>query len=309
MLIFDCHCDTLDLLTADDSFYNDTSLNLSYPKLVSGGVGLVTFAVCSPKINEGYIDRANRMLLRYDQITSKGTLKRVLSKADVDDIANGHTMGALLALEGADILCGDVNAINKYFDMGARMLSLTWNNSNLFCGGIGEDIDGLSQSGKELVIRCKNKGIIIDVSHASRKGFWDIAELLDVPFVATHSNAFALCKNKRNLDDDQLRAIAKVDGIVGMNFYPPFLRDDGGASIDDVVRHIEYIASLIGTRHIAIGSDFDGVDNNLPKGLDGADKLQLIPNRLLELNYPEDDVKSICYGNYLRVLKRLLPDY
>ena len=307
MIIFDCHCDTLGLLKNDDTFYTDSSLNASYHALVEGGVSLQTFAVCSPSTSEDHIARAHKMIRRYKDITSNSKLKKILSVSDLDDIICGKAMGALLAFEGADTLCGDVDAVDRYFDMGLRALTLTWNNSNPFCGGIGEDKEGLSESGKELVSRCCQKGILIDISHISHKGFWDVAEIAKSPFVATHSNAYSLCHHKRNLNDDQLCAIAKANGIVGMNFYPPFLNDEGMATLDDVIRHIEYISSLIGTDHIAIGSDFDGVDGNLPKGLEGAHTLQSIPNRLLKLNYPEDDVKAICYGNYLRVLKCVLP--
>ena len=307
MIIFDCHCDTLGLLKDDDTFYTDSSLNASYPALVEGGVALQTFAVCSPSTGKDHIARAHKMIHRYNDITSSGKLKKILSVSDLDDIICGKAMGALLAFEGADTLCVDVDSLDKYFDMGLRALTLTWNNSNPFCGGIGEDKEGLSKSGKELVSRCNQKGILIDVSHISHKGFWDVAEMMESPFVATHSNAFSLCGHKRNLNDDQLRAIAKANGIVGMNFYPPFLNNEGVATLDDVIRHIEYISSLIGTDHIAIGSDFDGVDGNLPKGLESAGDLQKIPDRLLQLNYSEDEVKAICYGNYLRVLKCVLP--
>ena len=307
MIIFDCHCDTLALLKDNDTFYTDNSLNAPYSALVEGKVALETFAVCSPATKNGYIDCANKMIQRYNDITSDGRLKKILTASDLNDVICGKAMGALLAFEGADTLCGDVDSLDKYFDMGLRALTLTWNNSNPFCGGIGEDKEGLSKSGKELVSRCCQKGILIDVSHISNKGFWDVAEIAKSPFVATHSNAYSLCHHKRNLNDDQLCAIAKANGIVGMNFYPPFLNDEGMATLDDVIRHIEYISSLIGTDHIAIGSDFDGVDGNLPKGLEGAHTLQSIPNRLLKLNYSEDDVKAICYGNYLRVLKCVLP--
>src|SRR5699024_10575791 len=114
-----------------------------------------------------------------------------------------------------------------------------------------------------------------------------------------------ICNHKRNLDDNQLKAIANSGGIVGINFCPPFLVDDEKANIYSIVRHIEYIAALIGVTHIGFGSDFDGIDET-PKGIEGPENFPHIIEELLKLNYKEEDIKKICNNNMLRILKASL---
>ena len=149
-------------------------------------------------------------------------------------------------------------------------------------------------------------GMVVDVSHLSNKGFWDVMEIAKKPIVASHSNALALCSHPRNLSDDQLKALKKNGGVTGINFCASFLENNSNATLDDIVRHIEYINGLIGEGHVGFGSDYDGVDNNLPKGGENPSCFDAIAERLLKLNYSEKSVSDICHGNFLRVFKEVL---
>jgi len=151
-------------------------------------------------------------------------------------------------------------------------------------------------------------GMLVDVSHLSDRGFYDIAEIaasFKKPFAATHSNARRVCHHMRNLDDDMLGIIAGAGGFTGINMYTCFLDDGCCAGIDEVIRHIEYICSVAGSSHVGFGSDFDGIDRN-KSAIGGPRDFNRVLERLLQLNYNEDDVRKIASGNILRVLSEVL---
>lgn len=303
----DCHCDTLDLID-EATFFDDCSTNnVSYKKLKEGNVKLQTFAVCAPLTQYASpYARCIELMSRYDKITSHDGIIKITDKKSLDIVKHSEKIGSLLALEGCDVLEDDKDKIYEMYERGVRLLSLTWNNSNSFSGGIENNDKGLTQIGRELILLCNDMGILVDVSHISEKGFWDIASVSSKPFVATHSNAKSICKNKRNLCDEQLFAIKESGGCVGINFYPPFLNNAGIANTDDIIRHIEYISGLIGTKYVAIGSDFDGVCNNLPVGINSSRDLYKIRERLLKLNYSQEDTNGICGNNFMNVLSLIL---
>ena len=187
-------------------------------------------------------------------------------------------------------------------------MTLTWNHTNEIASGIGathEDDLGLTRFGREVVSEMNELGIIIDISHISYKSFWDVCEISSAPIVASHSNAKSICNNRRNLDDDHIKAIANSGGIIGINFYPPFLTEDEEASIEDILKHIDFIAGLVGIDYIGFGSDFDGIEIT-PRDVHGPEGFEKIIERLLRLNYSEDHVKKICSGNMMRALKSTL---
>ena len=306
--IIDTHCDTLALLNKNNFLCGSSNMNLSLPRLIRGDVKLQCFAVCvHPDLNGKCFYEGMKLINEYDKLTSNThMLMPIKSKEDIKELLASDKIGAMLTVEGGDMLEGNKDNFDILFEKGMRMFSPTWNNSNCLCGGIGENSDGLTDFGKEILLRCEEKGVIIDVSHISEKGFWDTAELASKPFIASHSNAKSLCSNKRNLDNKQLEAIKAHSGCVGVNFYPPFLNNSGKASTDDIIRHIEYIASCIGIEYVSIGSDFDGVENDLPKGMEHPGKLQNICESLRKLNYSESDIDLVCHGNMLRIMNNIL---
>lgn len=307
MFFADLHCDTLSLLNDSNFFDKDSINNVSYDKLVAGNVKLQTFAVCVPYNGiESSYNRGMKLISDYKKITSNSCLTPITDRRTLSLIENSCKIGTVLALEGCDMLNGNIENLCKVYDMGVRILSLTWNNTNSFSGGIGENNLGLTEKGVMLLKKCEKIGVLIDVSHISEKGFWDIADMASKPFVATHSNVRAICNNKRNLDNKQLYAIKKSGGCVGINFYPPFLNNCGVAAVDDIIAHIEYMAGYIGTRYIAFGSDFDGVDNNLPDEIHSPRDFYKIYERLLQLNYTQNETDDICQRNFIRVFSSIL---
>lgn len=302
--IVDTHCDTLALLGKNNILCGNTDMELSFPRLLQGNVKLQCFAICVKCFSDGL-----RLINEFDKLIKSNLFSRIETREDAEALCKAPQIGAMLTVEGGDILDENESNIDILFKRGMRMLSLTWNNSNFLCGGIGENKDGLTKSGKRILKRCTEKGIIIDTSHISEKGFFELADNISVPFIASHSNAMGVCANKRNLSDKQLEIIKEHSGCIGINFYPPFLNNSGIACVDDIMRHIEYIAEKIGIEYIGIGSDFDGVENNLPEGMKHPGKLQAICERLYKLNYSQKYIDMICHENMLRVFKNILPTH
>jgi membrane dipeptidase len=164
---------------------------------------------------------------------------------------------------------------------------------------------GLTPFGKKVVEEMNSLGMLVDVSHISEKGFWDVLELTRSPIIASHSNAQSICSHVRNLTDEQIKAIGKNGGVMGINFYPAFLNDSKKASVTDIVNHIEHMASLVGCDYIGIGADFDGVEA-LPEGINGLQDVEKVINTLLKLNYSQEWVEKIAGLNFLRVIKSVL---
>ncbi|MBE5816756.1 MAG: membrane dipeptidase [Clostridiales bacterium] len=308
--IIDAHCDTLCILSNGHTIREDNNeINLSVERLKKGNVGLQCFAafVSVQMINVAPMVRAQILIDQYEKLLLDDAFMRVKSYADIQNAIDSGKIGAMLTLEGGDVLEGDINNLYKLYDKGARMLTLTWSNKNELADGIAEeDGTGLTQFGRDVVSEMERLGMVVDVSHLSNKGFWDVMEMAKKPIVASHSNALSLCSHMRNLSDDQLKALKQNGGVTGINFCASFLENNSNATLDNIVRHIEYINSLIGEGHVGFGSDYDGVDNNLPR--DGRDPscFDEIAERLLRLNYSEKSVADICHGNFLRVFSEVL---
>jgi membrane dipeptidase len=217
---------------------------------------------------------------------------------------------AIVHMEGAEALAPDMSDLEDWYARGLRSVGPVWSRPNDFGEGVpfrfpssADTGAGLTAAGKSLVHACNRLGILVDLSHLNEAGFWNVASLGLAPLVATHSNAHALCQSSRNLTDAQLDAVGASQGVVGINFSPAFLREDGAddpaTPITEIVRHIDYVADRIGVDHVALGSDFEGA--TMPAELGGAAGLP----RLVELlrdRYSVEDVAKITHRNWLRVL-------
>jgi membrane dipeptidase len=201
--------------------------------------------------------------------------------------------------------------LEDWYARGLRSIGLVWSRPNAFAYGVPFEFPaspdtgpGLTDAGRALVRACNELGILVDVSHLNERGFWDVVEISDRPVVATHSNAHALCASTRNLTDRQLAAVRDSGGVVGVNFAVTFLREDGlndfeATGLDEIVRHVDYLADRMGIDHVAFGSDFDGAV--VPAALGGVSGLPRLVDALSE-RYDADDVDRITHANWLRVL-------
>lgn len=162
---------------------------------------------------------------------------------------------------------------------------------------------GLTTFGKQYIKKMNETKMLIDVSHSSQKTFWDTVKLSQAPVIATHSCAYALCHHPRNLSDEQIKQIVNMNGIIGICYCATFLSETGIATVRDIVKHICYIANLVGTNYIGLGSDFDGLDEE--EQTEGVRNISDIPNLILELQkagFNKQEIEKIMGKNWIRVL-------
>ncbi len=311
MFYIDAHCDTAAyILEKNQSLYsNDCAVSIEKGLAVGSWVQFFAAFVHAKECRGREALRAFGILDKTitECEANPSTIKLCLSYADVCDAVKEKKMGAILSLEGGEPLLGSLAMLRSFYRMGVRCIGLTWNYRNELADGVmdSESGGGLTMFGRSVVAEMNRLGMIIDVSHISEKGFWDTVELSSDPIIASHSNAAAVCDHRRNLNDRQLLAIAKNGGVTGINFLGDFLTAGGHASMDDVIRHIEYIVGLTGEDYIGLGSDFDGHDNppvDVRSILDVAGLME----RLLQLNYSEACVRKIAGENMLRVIEQIL---
>ncbi|MFB9329777.1 dipeptidase [Paenibacillus aurantiacus] len=308
----DFHCDVLWKLLDDEtlSFEHDTSgkLDVTLPRLREAGAGLQTFAIfissTMPKTMEPILKSID---LFYAKVVAAPNMMLIQTKQDLEKAEQSGRIGALLSLEGADGLQGDMAMLRMLYRLGVRACGLTWNNANWGADGATESRGGgLTRKGMEFVRECNRLGILLDVSHLSEKSFWDMADATAEPLIASHSNAKALCDHPRNLTDEQIRALIAMDGRIGITYVPQFIVQDGKATVDDCVRHIEHMCELGGESHIMLGSDFDGIDTHVT-GLAHPGELYRFREALHKL-YRDDTVAGFLKDNAFRLLQRHLPE-
>lgn len=218
-------------------------------------------------------------------------------------------MSAVFTIEDGRSVEANLDNLKHYHDdLGVRAMTLTWNFYNCFGSPNSKNpllmYDGLSNFGKEAVGYMQELGILIDVSHLSEGGFWDVYNLVKKPFVATHSNCRSICPHQRNLSDDQIRALADKGGVTGINFGPEFLNTDvtnRDSTVEMMVKHIQHIRNIAGIETVAIGTDFDGIGGNLEIG--SCDQMGLLEEALRKAGFSEDELEKVFFKNVLRVMK------
>jgi len=229
----------------------------------------------------------------------------IKNSGSLTDCIENNRLGIILAVEGAYLLADNLHRIDELYRLGVRCISLTWNPGNGLCSGIGDSEDkGISKQGRRAVERINQLGIIMDVSHISKKGFWDIIELTDKPVIASHSNCLSICPHSRNLDDRQLAALGKLGGVAGVNFVPDFL-GRGKDNVSGIADHIEHIMEKAGIDSVGLGSDFDGT-KELPGGICGAKGFIRVYEELQKRGYGTSDIEKIMGGNFYRVINNTL---
>jgi membrane dipeptidase len=201
-----------------------------------------------------------------------------------------------------DAIGEDIAQVEALHREGVRMASLTWNQANPLADGARETHHGgLTPLGRRVVERMQALGMIVDVSHLSTAAFWEVLAATRGPIIASHSDAAAIRNVRRNLTDEQLRALASRGGVVGINFYPDFL---GAPTLEQVVAHIDHMVQVMGEDAVALGSDFDGIET-VPRGLEDVSKLPNLTRALLSHGYAPARVRKILGGNALRVFRQV----
>ncbi|PKM74139.1 MAG: membrane dipeptidase [Firmicutes bacterium HGW-Firmicutes-16] len=244
------------------------------------------------------------MLSEFDK--NADILTHCKSSDDAETAAKDGKVAAFIAIEGAELVGCDLKRLEAACGRGVRFINLCWNFDNALCGAAnGPTKSGLTRQGADYVKRMQELGVAVDLSHASERTFWDVAEITKRPIIAGHSNSKAVCDNARNLTDEQFKALVSLHGVAGINLCPDFLNESSDAGINDIMRHIEHFLALGGEKAVCLGGDLDGIDCP-PKGVAGIEDYGKIYNAMLGRNYSEDLVRDIFYNNLFDVLERVL---
>ena len=298
--LFDCHCDTIVTASVKAEGLRNNSLHLDLERLHKFSPSAQVFAICTEFLENSqcsadvFIEKLKTELKKNSDIAML-----CLNSADLDNAIHSGKVAAFISIEGAE----QISSVEDAYNSGVRIIHLTWNNDNSICGAAMASGNGLTEYGKGFALKAQELGILLDMSHISSRGFWDVIELSSKPVIAGHSNSKKLCNHPRNLDDEQFSALVKLGGGAGINLYPGFLGFN--RDIDAVTAHIEHFLSLGGEKSVFLGCDFDGIDTT-PKGLEGVETLEKLYNALLSRNYPESLVRDIFFNNIYEIIRRIL---
>jgi membrane dipeptidase len=324
-VVVDTHCDTLKCLMpmftlprtsqwddrSDVGMGTRSSLgHIDIPRLREGGVDCQVFAISSvrERTRPYALRTAMEMIgLFYSECERhRGAVAPVTTHEGIMKAAAEGKVAAMLSIEGADVIEGKVGLLRVFHRLGVRMVGLVHSLRNELADGIADARTGggLSQLGVQAVEELDRLGDLIDVSHLSDAGFWDLMEVAKGPVMASHSNARAVCDHPRNMTDEMIKAMADRGGVMGMNFAPSFVHPTN-ATVQGVVDHIDHIVDLVGPDHVGLGSDFDGIPYT-PVGLEDATRMPNITAELVKREYDEEDIKKILGGNHLRLIKQVV---
>ncbi len=335
MEYIDMHCDTISRLHksrekegGEDLYENSGHVDLR--RLKKGGALMQNFAVfiCMEETQEPR-QEALRMCRLYSAQVQKYEkyISPVLSYGQIEENRREGKLSGLLTIEEGGVCQGKIENLREFYEMGVRMMTLTWNFPNeighpafnMALAKEGEDMrklmyrpdleHGLTQKGREFVEEMERLGMIVDVSHLSDAGFYDVLACAKKPFVASHSNARAVCPAVRNMPDDMIRKLAERGGVMGLNFCPDFLTDaqkgePNPGTLEAILAHAKHIIRVGGVECLGLGSDFDGIEGH--GELPDCSFMPRLADALGKSGLSQDTVEKIFKGNVLRVYKELL---
>jgi len=324
-VVVDTHCDTLKCLMPmftlpRNSQWDDRSDigmgersilgHVDVPRLREGGVDCQVFAISSVRnrTRPYALRTAMEMIdIFYRECEAHGDSITPVTTHDGIMKANKEgKVAAMLSIEGADVIEGKIGMLRVFHRLGVRMVGLVHSLRNELADGVADHRTGgsLSELGVQAVEELDRLGVLIDVSHLSDAGYWDLLEVAKGPVMASHSNARAVCDHPRNMTDDMIQAMADRGGVMGMNFAPGFVHPTR-ATLQGVVDHVDHIVALVGPDHVGLGSDFDGIPYT-PEGLEDVTRMPGITGELVERRYSEEDIRKILGGNHLRLMKQVV---
>lgn len=311
MTFVDAHCDTITTImeTGEALKNNNGHIDLDRLKKYDSFVQFFAAFIAPEQAKMGALKRTLDIIDRlYSEIEiNKNDIMLCRNYNDITTAVKSRKVAAVLTIEGGEALEGSLAVLRMLYQLGVRAITLTWNFRNQIADGVADEITngGLTPFGRQVVAEMNKLGMMVDVSHLSEAGFWDVINLSASPIIASHSNAKKICDHSRNLTDEQLLALKKNGGVTGINLCPYFIVKDGKAEIKHVIAHIEHILGLTGEDTLGLGADFDGIDKT-PIGLEGVQCLSDLINELLKLNYNESLINKIAGENFLRVIKTVV---
>lgn len=323
VLTLDTHCDTPMFFPQGIEFgTRDSRICVDLPKMIEGRLDATIMVAYIPQYNIPALPSSS--VTPVPPVTPKAYADAIFDRIThivnqhSDQIALAHTpedlwtnkkegkKSIMLGIENGRALEGKLSNVRHFAQRGIVYITLCHNGDNELCDSAkgNQTHGGVSDFGAKVIRKMNELGLMVDLSHASEKSFYDALELSKTPIVCSHSSCRALCDHPRNLTDEQLKALAAKGGVCQITLYPGFLRAQGAeASILDAIAHLEHAISVAGIDHVGLGTDFDG-DGGVP-GLADASELTLFTRQLLQRCYSEEDIQKIWGGNFLRVMKQV----
>jgi len=313
LYIIDGHCDTLcdvadglrDLRTRSNKGHLDLE------RLRIAGVKGQIFALYTDDnyITDGALPRTLKLISAFlKELDKSDQMVHVKCPGDAAKAYELNKIACFLSIEGGEALNGDLDMLRVFYEIGVRLMGITWNRKNQLASGVGDGVldEGLTPFGKTVIAEMNRLGMVIDISHISEKGFWDIIDITESPIIASHSNSRKLADHPRNLTDEQAKIIADNGGVIGVTLVKPFLGNSRG-NIRGVVEHIDHFVNLLGDDHVSIGCDFDGIsDELLPDGIKDVTDIKKIVEELVSMGYEDSSIEKIMGLNLLRVIEEVM---
>lgn len=320
MRYIDFHIDTLmkwvsdketkELASNIDLWTNDYHVDIE--RLIKSNYAAQFFAcfIClgeEPIFKQSHYDDAIKSIHLFHEQLAKNPEKIVLASSYQDYLNNmsNKKLSAFLTVEEGGIIDGKIERVDELFNKGVRAITLTWNYEN--CIGYPNTEykykdNGLKPFGIEVVEKMDDLGIIIDVSHLSDAGFYDVHKHSKRPFLATHSNSRKVCDHSRNLTDEMVKMLANKGGMTGINFADAFLQKDGPSTIDAMIKHIRHLINVGGLEVVGLGTDLDGIGGELE--INSAGKIHMLSEAMEKGGFKTNEIEAVCYKNAEAFFKR-----
>ncbi|MPM01035.1 hypothetical protein SDC9_47272 [bioreactor metagenome] len=306
----DLHCDTASRLLYENLKLKESICKVDIKKLKESKALAQVFAhfIELNIVDNPYLEfkKMNDVLMKelkenYNDIEIATNLK------ELEEVNNKGKIGAFLSIEEGEVLEGKIERVKEVYDMGIRFITLTWNFPNSIGYpnvGYRYKNNGLTDKGKEIVSEMEKFKIIPDCSHLSDRGFYDLVDICKKPFIATHSNAREITNHSRNLTDDMIVKLANKGGVMGLNFCAPFLGNERIPTIESMIAHIKHIKNIGGIDVLALGTDFDGIENEVE--IRNIGEIEKLRDALIKEKFISSEIDKIFFKNVKRVVKECL---
>jgi membrane dipeptidase len=313
MEYIDLHADTIYLMNLTKDYELASNNNhIDLDKLGKGNSYLQSLAIFNlvSKVESLYeatmesYEFSKELIGRYDSIDF------IDKYVDIANNKKKNIKSVMMTLEDAGGVDGKIERIGQFYEMGMKMMSLTWNYEN--CFGFPNSKDpgvmqsGLKDFGFSAIEAMDDLGIVIDISHLSDGGARDVLRHSKNPVIASHSNARSICNHERNLPDDIIKMIANKGGVIGINFFDLLVSIDRKCDVKNIIKHIDHVRNVGGIDCISIGTDFDGFPDHGNMEIKNAGEIDKLWNGLRAHNFNEDDIEKIACNNADRILRDIL---
>lgn len=306
----DLHCDTASRLLYENLKLKESICKVDIKKLKESKALAQVFAhfIELNIVDNPYLEfkKMNDVLMK-ELKENHNDIEIVTDLKGLEDTNNKGKIGAFLSIEEGEVLEGKIERVKEVHDMGIRFITLTWNFPNSIGypnAGYKYKDYGLTDKGKEIVNEMEKFKIIPDCSHLSDGGFYDLIEICKKPFIATHSNAREITNHSRNLTDDMIVKLANKGGVMGLNFCAPFLGNERIPTIESMISHIKHIKNIGGIDVLALGTDFDGIENEVE--IRNIGEIEKLRDALIKEKFISSEIDKIFFKNVKRVVKECL---